>query len=52
MNLDELYCLLKLKLKEMYESGSENVKLTQAEFFMLYQAICYLKQIKRITDDM
>lgn len=50
MNLNELYELLKKKLKQMYNEGSDLVVLQQKEFFAVYKAICDLMQIKHITD--
>ena len=52
MSLDILYDLLKIKREEMYTEGKTTIEFSQAEFFELFQMICYLKQIKHIMDDM
>lgn len=52
MTLDELYELLKEKRREMYEEGKQSVEISQDEFFEVFRIICYLKQMKFITDNM
>jgi hypothetical protein len=52
MNLDDLYKFMQEKRQEMYEEGNLKVEFTIAEFFELYQMVCYIKQIKHIMEDM
>ena len=50
MTLEEIYNMMKLLRRQMYENGKDIVELNQHEFFALYQTICYMMQIKHITD--
>ena len=51
MNIDDIYTFIKEKLDQMYEEGNLTVEITQAEFFHIYQMVCYMRQIKHITDN-
>ena len=50
MNLDDIYEMMKEQRQHLYEEGKEIVKFTVAEFFELYQLVCYMQQIKHIVD--
>ena len=50
MTLEDIYMMLKAHREEMYEKGTKTVELQQTEFFEIYQVICYMMQIKNITD--
>lgn len=50
MNLEEIYALVKEHRRKMYENGDQTVTLSREVFFALYQTICYMMQIKQITD--
>ena len=52
MNLDDLYKFMQEKRQEMYEEGKQSVEISQDEFFEVFRIICYLKQMKFITDNM
>ena len=49
MNLNDIYKLIKELRQKMYQTNEQTVTLTQAEFFALYQTICFMMQIKHIT---
>ena len=48
MKLEGIYKLMKALRDQMYSDGKTEVTLDQAEFFALYQAICYMMQIRHI----
>ena len=51
----ELYDYMGKARKQMYASGEQSVTIDSAHFFRLYQAVCYMQQIKSIVnfdDDM
>lgn len=50
MPLEELYRLLKGKLKRLYDHNEDTVVLEPMEFFAVFKAVCDLMQIKHITD--
>lgn len=50
MTLAEIYNMMKLLRRQMYENGKDIVELNQNQFFALYQVVCYMAQIKHITD--
>ena len=50
MPLEELYQLLKGKLKRLYDHNEDTVVLEQKEFFAVYKVVCDLMQIKHITE--
>jgi hypothetical protein len=50
MNLNDIYKLMKELRQKMYQTNEQSVTLGQAEFFALYQTVCYMMQIKHITD--
>ena len=50
MTLDEIYEMMKAKLRNYYESDEQMVNLTVVEFMQLYQLVCYMKQIKHVMD--
>ena len=50
MSLEGIYNLLKELRQRMYQNNEQKVTLTQAEFFAIYQTVCYMMQIKHITD--
>lgn len=52
MNLNDIYRLMKELQQRMYQKNEQTVTLTQAEFFALYQTICFMMQIKHITDSL
>jgi len=51
MPLEELYQLLKGKLKRIYEHSGDTVTLEEKEFFAVFKAVCDLMHIKHITDN-
>jgi hypothetical protein len=50
MNLNDIYRLMRELRQKMYQTNEQSVTLSQAEFFALYHTICYMMQIKHITD--
>lgn len=50
MSLAEIYKLMKDLRQRMYQNNEQSVTLNQSEFFSLYQTVCYMMQIKHITD--
>lgn len=48
MKLEDIYNMMKVLRDQMYSDGRTEVTLTQAEFFALYQTICYMMQIRHI----
>ena len=40
---------MKAKRQEMYEQGMGEVTLDMAHFFLLYQMVCHMKQIRQIV---
>ena len=52
MKLDDLYKIMKMHLSHMYEEGDNKVIIPYDTFMELYKLVCYIKQIKKITDDM
>lgn len=50
MSLNDIYRLMKELRQKMYQNNEQSVTLSQAEFFALYQTICFMIQIKHITD--
>ena len=52
MCLDMIYDFLKNKREKMYEEGKATIELSQAEFFEVFQTICFLKQMKFIADNL
>ena len=52
MTLDEIYEMMKARLRIYYEADEQMVNLTIVEFMQVYQLVCYMKQIKHVTDGM
>lgn len=50
MNLKAIYRMMKELRRKMYEAQEQHVTFSQAEFFAVYQTICWMMQIKQITD--
>lgn len=50
MTIEEIYEMMKEKQRSMYLNEDSKVEFTQAEFFHLYHMLCFMKQIKYITD--
>lgn len=50
MTLEEIYEMMKARLKNIYEADKEMVNLTVVEFMQLYHVVCYMMQIKNIAD--
>lgn len=50
MNLNEAYEILKDKIKEMHDNCLTEIELDYNEIASLYQMICFMKQIKNITN--
>ena len=49
--MDELYTYMKLKLTEMHEKRANKVEIDCVEFMQILKALCYMKQIRAIVDD-
>ena len=49
--MDELYTYMQAKLKEMQEARSATVEVDCVEFMQMMKVLCYMKQIRRIADD-
>ena len=52
MNLNDIYKLMRELRQKMYQTNEQSVTLSQTEFFALYQTICFMMQIKHITDSL
>lgn len=50
MSLNEIYKLMKELRQRMYQNNEQTVTISQSEFFAIYQSICFMMQIKHITD--
>ena len=50
IKLFEIYRMMKELRRKMYEDKVQHVTMSQAEFFAVYQTICWMMQIKQITD--
>ena len=50
MSLEGIYRMMKELRRKMYEDKAQQVTFSQAEFFAVYQTICWMMQIKQITD--
>ena len=50
MNLNEVYEMLKDKIKEMHGKGMAVIEMDYSEIAALYQIVCFMKQIKHITN--
>ena len=48
MGIEGIYAMMKQIREEMYADGKQTVTLGQAEFFALYQLVCYMMQIRHI----
>ena len=51
MGIEGIYTMMKTIRDEMYAGGKQTVTMGQAEFFALYQLVCYMMQIRRIVED-
>jgi hypothetical protein len=49
--MDELYTYMREKLKEMQEARSATVEIDCVEFMQMLKILCYMRQIRRIVDD-
>ena len=50
--MDKLYGYMKKKLKDMQENKRGKVVIGRDEFMQLMKMICYMRQIRRIAEDM
>ena len=50
MSLDDIYRMMKELRRRMYQEKRQEVTLSQGDFFAIYQTICFMMQIKQITD--
>ena len=48
--MDELYEYLRERRDEMFATGSENVTIDMQHLFMIFQAVCFMKQIRSIVN--
>ena len=48
--MKELYQYMVEQRDEIYQTGAKSVTLDTAHFFRLYQAVCYMIQIKNIVN--
>ena len=47
--MDEMYQYLKERLQDMYEHEANEVTIDSVHFFLLYQMLCHMKQIREIV---
>ena len=52
MTLEEIYEMMKVRMKDIYDNDREMVNLTVAEFMQLYHIVCYMIQMKHIVDNL
>ena len=50
--MDKLYEYMKEKMKELHDNRKGTVEIDCVEFMQLLKILCYMKQTKRIMDDM
>ena len=48
--MNEIYEILKEKIKEMHETGTTEITMDYSDIAELYQMVCFMKQIKNITN--
>ena len=48
--MDELYAYIKQKLEEMRKEKKDIVEVDYFKMVQIYQAVCFLKQIREIVD--
>ena len=48
--MDEMYEMLKAKIKEMHDNCLTEIDMDYNEIASLYQMVCFMKQIKNITN--
>jgi predicted component of viral defense system (DUF524 family) len=48
--MDEIYRILKQKIKEMHDNRTDSVSINYEDVARLYQMVCYMKQIKEIAN--